>query len=80
MGSRNVNGTVISQSRQMIRSTGSSQTKSADRVEISSLFDGGTVLIGTNADRVTTQYDVVMIDPEILKVTTPVSDGLVERI
>lgn len=83
MGSLNQDGSVISQSRKTVRNIGGAETLSADRVESEVIQEqspeAASDELGTNANLTTSQYSTVGVS-ETVKITTPTSDSLIERI
>jgi hypothetical protein len=83
MGSLNQDGSRISQSRETVRNIGGSETLSIDRVETQVIreqsAEAASDELGTNANLTTSQYSTVS-NSEHIKVTTPTSDGVIERI
>lgn len=83
MGSLNQDGSKISQSRKTVRNIGGAETLSADRVESEVIQEqapeSASDELGTNANLTTSQYSAVMVSKAI-KITTPISDSLIERV
>lgn len=84
MGSLNANGTRITTTNYIMRSTGSMFSFSKDRLELDSQInplapETMTPLLGTNANESTSQLTTVSLNT-VEKITTPRRDTLVERI